>query len=533
MVKQYGRKKEVDVINSCFYILDYLKFVDITKDKIITTLNYNTEKYITSYKEYFDELISKLIKLFTDIKIKLNNKIFNPKCYIVNNQSNKIHRNLILYSILKYTYQEPTEIIYDGDTCYISNLKEISFKDKLDSGKPFPRFSTSLKINYSDNYSDLNLNLTENTGSSDIKTNIKYVLEKDYNVLFGTNGHIIIIIGFENKTDDDDILLNVKNSWGKCNSYEKTWCNLIERNQISMNKLLKWDKEVLLYFFYPIDYTYLKTKALTSLDLEKNNIGDEGEPALAEALKTNTTLTELNLDNNNIDDKGATVLAEALKTNRTLTQLKLGFNIIGDDGAKAIGTVLETNNIMKILKLYFNKIGVNGAIALIQNSTLRILDLNTNSIGNNNATGLANALKKNKTLKQLNLSKNNIGDEGATALATALIQTLEILVLDDNNIGDIGAIALGNGLGTNTTLKYLYLIKNMIGDEGATAIAKGLNITKTLTTLDLTKNKIGDDGAKALAEGLTLNEIKLSGNTNISDEIKTEILDKEKRIIFN
>ena len=80
------------------------------------------------------------------------------------------------------------------------------------------------------------------------------------------------------------------------------------------------------------------------------------------------------------------------------------------------------------------------------------------------------------------------------------------------------------------------LSKNNIGSDGAIAIANALKTNTTLSTLVLSKNRIGDDGTEAIAEALEINkiltEIKLDGNL-ISDEIKTKILDKEKRIIFN
>ncbi|KAG0058779.1 hypothetical protein BGZ89_000986 [Linnemannia elongata] len=84
---------------------------------------------------------------------------------------------------------------------------------------------------------------------------------------------------------------------------------------------------------------------LTTLDLKRNKIGDNGARALfnrygfapplvptldstdfvsccctlSEALKTNSTLTTLNLESNNIGNNGAQALSRALKTNSTVT----------------------------------------------------------------------------------------------------------------------------------------------------------------------------------------------------------------------
>ncbi|KAK5797292.1 hypothetical protein F5H01DRAFT_385237 [Linnemannia elongata] len=58
---------------------------------------------------------------------------------------------------------------------------------------------------------------------------------------------------------------------------------------------------------------------LTTLDLKRNKIGDNGARALSEALKTNSTLTTLNLESNNIGNNGAQALSRALKINSTVT----------------------------------------------------------------------------------------------------------------------------------------------------------------------------------------------------------------------
>ena len=69
---------------------------------------------------------------------------------------------------------------------------------------------------------------------------------------------------------------------------------------------------------------------MTTLDLGRNAIGDEGAKTIAEALKVNTFLTTLNLGHNAIGDEGAKTIAEALKAHIFLTKLVLNGNSIGD-----------------------------------------------------------------------------------------------------------------------------------------------------------------------------------------------------------
>ncbi|KAF9391584.1 ATP-binding cassette, sub-B (MDR TAP), member 4 [Podila verticillata] len=83
--------------------------------------------------------------------------------------------------------------------------------------------------------------------------------------------------------------------------------------------------------------------------------------------------------------------------------------------------------------------------------------------------------------------------------------TLTTLDLKSNSIGDDGAQALAEALKTNNTLTALYLGDNSIGDDGAQVLAEALKTNLTLTTLYLEDNSIGDNGAQALAEVLQTN----------------------------
>ncbi|KAG0255402.1 hypothetical protein BGZ95_005767, partial [Linnemannia exigua] len=58
-------------------------------------------------------------------------------------------------------------------------------------------------------------------------------------------------------------------------------------------------------------------------DFKSKPLGKKEYRVLAETLKTNSTLTSLNLKKSKIEDNGAKALAEALKTNSTLTTLDL------------------------------------------------------------------------------------------------------------------------------------------------------------------------------------------------------------------
>lgn len=70
-----------------------------------------------------------------------------------------------------------------------------------------------------------------------------------------------------------------------------------------------------------------------------------------------------------------------------------------------------------------NSIGDNGCVALakrVASSTLNILNLSSNDIGNDSSTALAELIRKNLVLKNLNLTRNKIDDVGADTLAKAV-----------------------------------------------------------------------------------------------------------------
>ncbi|KAF9541189.1 hypothetical protein EC957_003322 [Mortierella hygrophila] len=140
-------------------------------------------------------------------------------------------------------------------------------------------------------------------------------------------------------------------------------------------------------------------------------------------------------------------------------------------------------------------------------STLTTLDLRDNSIGDNGAQVLSEALKTNLTLATLDLEETSIESNGAQALSEALKvnSTLTTLDLRRNSIRDTGAQALSEALKVNSTLTTLDLGRTMIGSAGAKALADALMMNSTLTTLSLGGNSIRSSGTQALSEALRTN----------------------------
>ena len=84
----------------------------------------------------------------------------------------------------------------------------------------------------------------------------------------------------------------------------------------------------------------------------------------AKALETNKALTTLDLGSNGVGDAGAGALARALETNATLVMLVLSENRVGDAGARALVKGLEKNTTLETLEMSDNRFGVAGHRAL-------------------------------------------------------------------------------------------------------------------------------------------------------------------------
>lgn len=100
------------------------------------------------------------------------------------------------------------------------------------------------------------------------------------------------------------------------------------------------------------------------LNLSGLGLGDDDVKKIMEALKRNDDISELNLDNNNISDEGGKTIAEFLKNN-FITGVSLKNNKIRDEGAKSIANALKYNNGLIDLALDYNKIGDEGAKAFL------------------------------------------------------------------------------------------------------------------------------------------------------------------------
>ncbi|CAK0866673.1 unnamed protein product [Prorocentrum cordatum] len=194
----------------------------------------------------------------------------------------------------------------------------------------------------------------------------------------------------------------------------------------------------------------------------------------------------------------------------------------GDEEFRQVAAVLTSVALPRLqaLNLSYNSMGDEGAAALAEAlrapgalPSLQTLNLSFNSMGAEGAAALAEALRAPgalPSLQTLNLARIDVGDEGAAALAEALrapgaLPSLQELVLARNRVGNEGAAALAEALRAPDalpSLQTLYLSVNDVGAEGAAALAEALRGPGALPSLQelvLSFNSMGAEGAAALA----------------------------------
>ena len=198
---------------SNLYILDYLKYTDITPELIKSILNYNKDKYDQETNEYFNILIDSLVNIFKDVRENLVNGIFKPTFYIGYNKH--------FYSVSKYQYYEKI----DKFNKLFIPTDELRIPQNL---------FNDIIVHYSENNKLFDIFKTDNFVLS-----LKHVLNEGFYALFQKDDHVITITGL----DKDNLHLNVKNTWGDdlcAMKDEKNWCKLVRNNKININELLEW-----------------------------------------------------------------------------------------------------------------------------------------------------------------------------------------------------------------------------------------------------------------------------------------------------
>ena len=226
----------------------------------------------------------------------------------------------------------------------------------------------------------------------------------------------------------------------------------------------------------------IQTITFTRMDL----LGGEVFTMLTPFFKDNYNLANININNCDFGNGGCRLFALALgsSTNKSLQKVELEDNNISEEGIVDIITALSMHPHLKHLDLDGNRLRKDGCVALatlLQNSAkeLQYLYISHNEINDEGVEALVSALKNYSRLKELRLSNNpSITTRGWLSLATILEfsnSNLEVLGVGQNNIDDEALASFADALANNCTLNALYTSRiPSITSEGWQSFSKFL-----------------------------------------------------------
>lgn len=182
-----------------------------------------------------------------------------------------------------------------------------------------------------------------------------------------------------------------------------------------------------------------RTETLTHLALNENVLDDEKVRRLVVGLRDNLTITELDLSHNKISDRGTRALCKCLGKDSVIASLALCDNHIHSEGGKFLGRALQTNASLLTLNMRLNRLGEKGGCYIFEglksNAALKQLNISGNGLADDAGQGeavrvLAALLRVNTSLRALDISSNSLGAEAGVVMRDALEENKAIQVLD-------------------------------------------------------------------------------------------------------
>ena len=159
---------------------------------------------------------------------------------------------------------------------------------------------------------------------------------------------------------------------------------------------------------------------------------------------------------------------DGLKRNSSIKNLDLScalYNLVGGIGHEILKSYQKISN--NLTRLCINEVLVNGGGNVIAETlrwctNIKNINLVHNSITDEQLLPMIDAIRGHSLLEKLYLYRNRIGNTGCHALATLLEDpncNLKLLSLQTNQIGTEGATAIADSLVNNTKLEALDLLR--------------------------------------------------------------------------
>lgn len=255
----------------------------------------------------------------------------------------------------------------------------------------------------------------------------------------------------------------------------------------------------------------------------------------------------LDLSGNKLGRDGLNGIFWSLRQNRSLRVLLLGDNGAGplfasDDDVLlghgvAVQRAIRANVMLRELDLSYNGIdtlgGINIMEAMLENYTIRKLNLRGNVFDDDIHYALSNLFRYNNVLDELDLGENRLGYQCCFAIADGLEcnRSIQIFYVDDNNLsagGNVPLDAFVRCLSMNTSMRVLVMDTNKLGPEWGRALADAIARNNTLERVSLRDNRFDSTAGRLLMNAYRyapfLVELALS-----ADEIGTELWEQFRR----
>lgn len=212
----------------------------------------------------------------------------------------------------------------------------------------------------------------------------------------------------------------------------------------------------------------------------------------------------------------------ALRANTGLRDVNLCGNRLGP----GIAAVVASNTNLVALDLWDYNLSshecVTLAEGLVENSTMRTLNLRMVCLPSASGPALAEAFRKNYTLKTLHLTGTDLGEAWTDVCAAlAVNKGLQRLGLGSCNLNS-HVPTLATALQVNRVLRELDLAANFIDDESGWALIKSFEVNETLRCLDLGFHNLGEATLLKLATTLRVSNKALErldvGLTNVTNK---------------
>jgi len=204
-----------------------------------------------------------------------------------------------------------------------------------------------------------------------------------------------------------------------------------------------------------------KSSVLQNFDISHNEITDEAATAIALVITNSTSLKHMTMNDCNLKEDGLVKIARALTKITSLLSLDVSNNSIDETAAYEITVAICCNTALKHLH-FSNCLSGNACLQILEiiqtMTTVKILDLECNSIDGAAADALSLGIANNSKIKHLNLSNCKLTEHGLIKLLSVLqnVVTLEYLNLKSNIIiAEQLVNLLATIIAKNTSLKHL------------------------------------------------------------------------------